>query len=282
MAAGTISGVPRDAAVEKPGLVLVSRTGVPLSRSTTFRFTLDPNREQDQALLAHAGAARPAFNHHLGRVRANLGQRAAERSYGVAETDLTPALSWSRVSFIKQMNVWKDGRAPGARVGLDEDGNEVRGLAWRGEVSADVFECASVNAAAALANWSKSRKGERAGKAAGFPRFKSRRKTRTGVPAAVEPKPGAEVTGAGNPFPGPAVPDARRAPSPRAHRQASQDARVGPVSCVRGQLPVCARSLGCRHHRCRGGAAPPASYAQEPAPGPGGCGSRGQDPRGRR
>ena len=95
MASGTISRVPRDAAVEKPSLVLVSHTGVPLSRSTTFRFTLAPNRGQHQRLLAHAGAARLAYNHHLGRVKANLGQRAAEQSYGVADSDLTPPLSWS-------------------------------------------------------------------------------------------------------------------------------------------------------------------------------------------
>ena len=80
--------------VDKPSRVLVSHTGVPLSRSTTFRFTLDPNREQQQRLLVHAGAARLAYNHHLGRVKANLHQRDAERSYGVAEADLTPPLSW--------------------------------------------------------------------------------------------------------------------------------------------------------------------------------------------
>ncbi len=147
---------------------LVSHTGVPLTRATTFRFTLDPNREQARWLLAHAGAARLAYNHHLGRVRANLDQRAAERSYGIAEADLTPPLSWSKVSFINHMNAWKDGRAPDAPVSVDAAGDEVRGLAWRAEVSADVFECASVNAAQALANWSKSRTGERAGKAAGF------------------------------------------------------------------------------------------------------------------
>jgi len=163
---------------------------VPLSRSTTFQFTLDPNREQHQRLLAHAGAARLAFNHHLGRVKANLGQRAAERSYGVAEVDLTPALSWLRVSFINHMNAWKDGRAADARVSLDAGGNEVRGLAWRGEVSTDVFECASVNAAQALANWSKSRKGERAGKAAGFPRFKSRHKSPPAFRLRSKSKPG--------------------------------------------------------------------------------------------
>jgi len=61
----------------------------------------------------------------------------------VAETDLTPPLSWSKVSFINHMNAWKDGRDPDANVSLDEDGNQVRGLVWRAEVSADVFECAS-------------------------------------------------------------------------------------------------------------------------------------------
>jgi putative transposase len=173
---GIITDMPLAAGRDDAGS-LVSQTGVPLTRATTFRFTLDPNREQEQRLLAHAGAARLAYNHHLGRVRANLDQRAAERSYGIPEADLTPALSWSKVSFINHINAWKDGRAPDAWTSVDTDGNEVRGLPWRGEVSTDVFECASVNAAQALANWSMSRTGERAGKAAGFPRFKSRHKT---------------------------------------------------------------------------------------------------------
>ena len=154
---------------------LVSHTGVPLTRPTTFKFTLDVNREQHQQLLAHAGAFRLAFNHHVGRVQANLEQRAAERSYGIAEADLTPSLSWSKVSFINEMNRWKDGRAADARVETLDDGTVVRGLPWRGEVSADVFETASVNAAQAFGNWADSRNGARRGKAAGFPRFKSRR-----------------------------------------------------------------------------------------------------------
>jgi putative transposase len=164
-------------ATKSADTTLVSYTGVPLTRSTTFRFTLDPNREQEQRLLAHAGAARLAYNHQLARVKANLDQRAAERSYGVADADLTPPLSWSKVSFINHMNAWKDGRAPDARRSVDAEGNELRGLPWRPEVSTDVFECASVNAAQALANWSKSLKGEHAGRSVGFPRFKSRHKT---------------------------------------------------------------------------------------------------------
>lgn len=153
--------------------VLVSHTGVPLTRAVTFRFTLDPTRAQHQQLLAHAGAFRLAFNHQIARVKANLDQRAAERSYGIAEVALTPALSWSKVSLVNHMNAWKDGRDPSSRVNSDG----TRGLAWRGEVSADVFETASVNAAQAFKNWSDSRKGARAGKAAGFPRFKSRHRT---------------------------------------------------------------------------------------------------------
>lgn len=174
MLGGTIGFVP---VATGSADTLVSHTGVPLTRATTFKFTLDVNAEQHHRLLAHAGASRLGFNHHLGRVKANLDQRAAERSYGVAEADLTPSLSWSKVSFINEMNQWKDGRAPDARVEVLDDGTVVRGLPWRGEVSTDVFETASVHAAQALKNWADSRKGARAGKAVGFPRFKSRHRT---------------------------------------------------------------------------------------------------------
>jgi hypothetical protein len=57
VAHGTIRAVPKDDAVEGPSRVLVSNTGVALSRPTTFRFTLDPTRAQRQRLLAHACAA---------------------------------------------------------------------------------------------------------------------------------------------------------------------------------------------------------------------------------
>jgi hypothetical protein len=60
-----------------------------------YRFALDPTPRQVGDLLRHAGAARVAFNWGLARVKANLGQRGAERSYGVAEDDLTPSFGWS-------------------------------------------------------------------------------------------------------------------------------------------------------------------------------------------
>lgn len=172
---GAMAAAARPDKARDPGSMgdVVSHSGVSLTRATTFKFTLDVNREEQQRLLAHAGAYRLAFNHHIGRVKANLDQRAAERSYGVLETDLTPSLSWSRVSFINEMNAWKDGRAPDAPT--NPDGS--RGLRWRSEVSADVFETASVHAAQALNNWADSRIGKRSGKVVGFPRFKSRHKT---------------------------------------------------------------------------------------------------------
>jgi putative transposase len=60
-----------------------------------FLFALDPTPDQEQAFRSHCGAQRFAFNFGLALVRANLEQRAAERSYGIAEAGLTPAVSWS-------------------------------------------------------------------------------------------------------------------------------------------------------------------------------------------
>lgn len=176
VAAGTVSAMPE--VRDKASRVVISHIGVPLTRATTFRFTLDPNQVQHQQLLAYAGTARLVFNHQLARVKANLGQRAAERSYGIAEADLTASLSWSKVSLINHINAWKDGRASDAPVTIADDGTVVRGLLWRTEVAAEVFECASAHAAQALANWSTSRAGGRAGNAMGYPRFKSRHKTK--------------------------------------------------------------------------------------------------------
>lgn len=144
-----------------------------MTRAVTFKFALDPNRAQESALFAHAGAARVAFNHHLSRIKANLDQREAERTYDLAADELARSLSWSKFSFINEFNAWKNGQIETSPH--NEDGTV--GLAWRGEVNADVFECASVNAAQALANFSDARTGKRAGKAVGFPKFKSRHKT---------------------------------------------------------------------------------------------------------
>src|SRR5918994_1845041 len=77
-----------------------------------YRFALDLTPAKERAVLAHAGAARVAHNWALARVRAVLDQRAAERSYGIVDRQLTPALSWSLPALRKAWNAAKDDVAP--------------------------------------------------------------------------------------------------------------------------------------------------------------------------
>jgi putative transposase len=128
------------------------------------RFALDPTPAQERALRSHAGAARVAFNWGLARVKANLAQREAEKSYGITGDDLTPALSWSLYSLRKDWNAAKDDAAP-----------------WWGECSKEAFSTGLDQLARALKNWGDSRKGKRKGKPAGFPGFRSKRKARLSV-----------------------------------------------------------------------------------------------------
>ena len=147
-----------------------------LTRAVTFQFALDPNVEQRILLAKCAGARRFTVNHHLARVKANLDARSAEREVlgdARGSTELsTPSLSWAAFSFINEFNAWKNGQCDDSLV--NEDGS--CGLAWRHELPNDVFECASVDAARALENFSASRRGERSGTPVGFPRFQAKGK----------------------------------------------------------------------------------------------------------
>ena len=129
-----------------------------------YRFALDPAPAQERALRSHAGAARVAFNWGLARVKAVLDQRAAEATYGIAGDDLTPAISWSLYGLRKDWNAAKDTAAP-----------------WWPECSKEAFNTGLDQLARALKNWAGSRNGQRKGKPAGFPRFKSRRKVRPSI-----------------------------------------------------------------------------------------------------
>ena len=66
-----------------------------------YQFALDPTDQQASALASHCGGQRVAFNWGLARVKANLAQREAERSYGIAEDELTPSMNWSAYSLRK-------------------------------------------------------------------------------------------------------------------------------------------------------------------------------------
>jgi putative transposase len=147
-----------------------------LSRAVTFRFALDPNLEQRILFAKCAGARRYTVNHHLARVKSNLDSRSTEREVlsecGVPCEPSTPSLSWTAFSFINEFNAWKNGQSDDSLV--NDDGT--RGLAWRHELPGDVFECASVDAAQALENFSASRRGGRSGSPVGFPRFQAKGK----------------------------------------------------------------------------------------------------------
>ena len=120
-----------------------------------YRFTLDLNPGQEARLTRAVGAARVAFNTVLAEVKANLDTRAAEKAqWGAPVTD---PLQWSKL-----WDVW---------VGVRDDA-----APWWGEVSSWAFDTGTKQLAAALKNWSDSRRGTRAGRPVGFPRFRSRRR----------------------------------------------------------------------------------------------------------
>jgi len=154
----------------------LSHSGQVLSRSVTFQLALDPNAEQKILLAKCAGARRFTVNHHLARVKANLDARSTEREVLSDSGDpcepTTPSLSWAAFSFINEFNAWKNGQSGDSPV----SGDGMRGLAWRHELPNEVFECASVDAARALANFTASRRGQRSGAPVGFPRFQAKGK----------------------------------------------------------------------------------------------------------
>lgn len=127
-----------------------------------YRFALDPTPTQLRALASHAGAARFAHNHMLTLVKAVMDQRAAERSYGIPEAELTPALGWSLPALRRAWNQRKAWCAP-----------------WWGENSKEAYNTGLDGLARGLDAWSASRRGQRAGRAVGFPRFKTSRAPRS-------------------------------------------------------------------------------------------------------
>jgi putative transposase len=123
-----------------------------------YRYALDPTPTQAEQLRARCGAQRFAFNWGLRAIKANLEQRAAERSYGIADDDLTPPLSWSLYALRREWNRVKDDVAP-----------------WWPENSKEAYSSGLANLAASLDNWGRSLTGHRRGPRMQFPRFKSKR-----------------------------------------------------------------------------------------------------------
>lgn len=127
-----------------------------------YRFALDPTPAQVRAFRSHAGGARKAHNTMLAAVKAVLDQRQAERSYGIAEDELTPSLNWSLPGLRKLWNARKGEVAP-----------------WWGENSKEAYNTGLDALARGLEAWNGSKKGDRAGKAVGFPKYKTVRSRRS-------------------------------------------------------------------------------------------------------
>lgn len=128
------------------------------NRVRAYRFALEPTPAQDISLRSHCGAQRFAYNWGLRLVKANLDQRSAERTYGIAEADLTPAVDWSAYGLRKVWNEVKNDVAP-----------------WWQENSKEAYSSGLANLAAALSNWAASKAGNRKGTQVRFPRFKTRK-----------------------------------------------------------------------------------------------------------
>ncbi|MBA2473137.1 MAG: transposase, partial [Pseudonocardiales bacterium] len=123
-----------------------------------YLFALDPTPAQQKRFRSHCGAQRYTYNFGLALVKANLDQRAAERSYGICDDQLIPVVSWSAYDLRRAWNAAKRNAAP-----------------WWAENSKEAYSCGLANLATALGNWSASKTGTRAGRKVAFPRFKSRR-----------------------------------------------------------------------------------------------------------
>ena len=140
-----------------------------VARHTTFQLVADPTAEQARALARHEGAARFAFNQGL---RLHLNARTASK-----RDDVEVKVPWTGFDLINAFNAWKKTEDAGRRFVVNASGTtelEVTGLAWRTEVSAQVFEEAVVDLGKALGAWTDSRRGKRAGRAVGHPRFKKK------------------------------------------------------------------------------------------------------------
>jgi len=121
------------------------------------KVALDPTPRQERVLRSNVGAARFAFNWGLARIKANLDQREAEKSYGISDNDLTPCVDWNYYGLFRDWATSKNDVAP-----------------WWKENSKDSYRTGLERLAKGLKSWTKSRNGMRKGQSVCFPKFRSR------------------------------------------------------------------------------------------------------------
>lgn len=125
-----------------------------------YVLEIAPEETQIEKLYRQSGLSRVVFNHVLARVKVIIGQRAAERTYGIPDDQLTPAMAWNKESL---ETYWKATR------------NELYPWFIESKMSSRVPKMACESLAKALKNWADSKSGKRKGKKVGFPKFKRRK-----------------------------------------------------------------------------------------------------------
>jgi putative transposase len=139
-----------------------------MARMAAFRFTARDDPVLEAHVRRHIGARRFAYNRCLEAVKDTLDERGARPDLEVP---------WSGYSLINWWNGWKRSEDAGCLSAVDPSGRPElvdAGLAWRTEVSAQVFEEAAVDLGRALAAFSASKKGARRGERVGFPHFQKK------------------------------------------------------------------------------------------------------------
>jgi putative transposase len=141
-----------------------------------YKFALDLTDAQLSLVRQHAGAARWAFNHALAiklaaREQWLAGVKALEESgldAKAAKAQAPKVKIPSKPDIQKALNVVKGDD----RVGVEG------ACPWWHTVSTYAFQSAMIDADRAWQNWMDSLTGKRAGRAAGFPRFKAKNRCR--------------------------------------------------------------------------------------------------------
>jgi IS605 OrfB family transposase len=117
-----------------------------------YRFALDPTPRQAKALWSHCGAHRFAYNWGVDLVKRRLDERAA---------GLNAQVPWTLPALQREWNSAKQQAAP-----------------WWRENSKEAYSSGLDALARGLKNWSDSKHGKRAGSRVGFPKFKTKHRTR--------------------------------------------------------------------------------------------------------
>ena len=113
-------------------------------------------------IARHAGASGFAYNQCL---------RLVADAFTAKRIDPDVKIPWSGFDLINAFNTWKRDEAAG-RVFVAAPGGtivkRVTGLAWRHEISAQVFEEAAADLGRALSEFTRAKSGNRKGRRVGF------------------------------------------------------------------------------------------------------------------